>query len=462
MSVQNKIQAGFAIGLAFLLLIGILTWRSARRHLETFSAVEHSYQVRDQFEAILVELLNIQVGERGFYITGNEKFLEHYQPRSATVQIALDKARQLTQDNPEQQRELAALEAMIKAKLGTIDEVIRLRRKGDTNAAYPLIASGQGKQRMDEIRTVIAGMELKEKRLLNQRAAEAQAAAGRTMAIIIFGSLLALGLVGVAGFRVRHDLIRRKKAEDAARELNVTLKERAAQLEVSNQELESFCYSVSHDLRAPLRHVQGYVQMLRRELPSGLSEKGQHYAQTLTRVSLEMGNLVDDLLAFSRMNRTEMTEASIPLDPLVKSVIHNLELVTEGRNIAWKVSPLPEVFGDHSMIKQVFANLLSNAVKYSRERDQAVIEIGVAGEEEGGTIFFVRDNGAGFDMQYAHKLFGVFQRLHAAEEFEGTGIGLANVRRIIARHGGRVWAEGKPNAGATFYFTLKLEKEQTK
>jgi light-regulated signal transduction histidine kinase (bacteriophytochrome) len=226
------------------------------------------------------------------------------------------------------------------------------------------------------------------------------------------------------------------------------------QLAAANQELESFSYSVSHDLRAPLRHVQGYVEMLTRETGGGLSEKAQRYLKTITGAAREMGELIDDLLAFSRMGRTEMREAAVELNPLIDEVRAGLELATRDRTIQWKVAALPRVQGDAAMLRQVFANLLGNAVKYSRRSDPAVIEIGCDGQEEGSTVIYVRDNGAGFDMKYADKLFGVFQRLHRADEFEGTGIGLATVRRIISRHGGRTWAEGSVNAGATFYFTL--------
>jgi light-regulated signal transduction histidine kinase (bacteriophytochrome) len=168
-----------------------------------------------------------------------------------------------------------------------------------------------------------------------------------------------------------------------------------------------------------------------------------------------MGQLIDDLLAFSRMGRTGMRSGPVRLDEMVENTVRDLEMATEGRKINWKIAPLPRVTGDGSMLRQVFANLLENAVKYSRHRDPAEIEVGCVGEEDGRSILFVRDNGAGFDMKYAHKLFGVFQRLHRAEDFEGTGIGLALVSRIVARHGGRTWAEGKVNEGATFYFTLR-------
>ncbi|MEO6995610.1 MAG: PAS domain S-box protein [Lacunisphaera sp.] len=256
-------------------------------------------------------------------------------------------------------------------------------------------------------------------------------------------------------YATARDVTEAKRIETEIHRLNADLHRHAAQLETANKELEAFSYSVSHDLRAPLRHVQGYVDMLAREANHGLSPKGVRFLQTIADSARSMGQLIDDLLSFSRMGRTEMRETTVNLNQLVQEARNALELATAGRDIRWKIAELPDAQGDPAMLRQVWANLLGNAVKYSRKRDLAEIEIGCAGKEEGRIIFFVRDNGAGFDMRYAAKLFGVFQRLHHAEEFEGTGIGLANVRRIITRHGGRTWAEGCPDAGATFYFTLK-------
>ena len=251
------------------------------------------------------------------------------------------------------------------------------------------------------------------------------------------------------------DITKRKQTEEQIVQFNTGLQVQAVELAEANKELESFSYSVSHDLRAPLRHVQGYVEMLKRAADGALSEQAQRYLNTITEASVEMGQLIDDLLAFSRTGRTEMKESCVRLDEVVHDTIRRLEMTTTGGNIVWQTAPLPPVVGDPSLLKQVLTNLIDNALKYSRMRDPVEIEIGCVGEEDGRIILFVRDNGAGFDMKYAHKLFGVFQRLHRAEEFEGTGIGLATVRRIVARHGGRVWAEGAVNQGATFYFTLK-------
>jgi signal transduction histidine kinase len=188
--------------------------------------------------------------------------------------------------------------------------------------------------------------------------------------------------------------------------------------------------------------------------PDNLADKPRRYLQTITDASAEMGRLIDDLLAFSRSSRIELHPGRIDTGQLVQETLQRLDMETRGRNIDWRIPPLPAVEGDPALLRQVFTNLLGNAVKYTRGRDPAQIEIGSADAEGGHATFFVRDNGAGFDPRYAHKLFGVFQRLHRAEEFEGTGIGLAIVHRIVSRHGGRTWAEGRPGEGATFFFTL--------
>ena len=233
----------------------------------------------------------------------------------------------------------------------------------------------------------------------------------------------------------------------------------AKELADVNQELEAFSYSVSHDLRAPLRHIHGYVEMLTRLMAGQLPEKGTRYLQTIGDASMEMGALIDDLLAFSRVSRADILQTSVDLNDLVHDVIRGLEMATAGRKITWQIAPLPRVCGDLALLRQVFVNLIDNAIKYSRTRDVASITIGSSGEEADRAIVFVRDNGVGFEMQYAHKLFGVFQRLHRAEDFEGTGIGLASVRRIIGRHGGRVWADSILDEGATIFLTLAIDRD---
>lgn len=233
------------------------------------------------------------------------------------------------------------------------------------------------------------------------------------------------------------------------------------QLEAANKELEAFSYSVSHDLRAPLRHMTGFVELLGKREMDGLDEKSRHYLKVVSDSAQKMGCLIDDLLSFSRMGRAEMMKQSVDLKRLAQEAIEELsrDLPAE-RAIQWRVGDLPVVTGDRAMLRQVFANLFSNAVKYSRHVETALIEVDArTSQDNNGWTVSVRDNGAGFDMKYVDKLFGLFQRLHAIEEYEGTGVGLANVRRIVARHGGRTWAEGELGRGAAIYFTLPCDKE---
>jgi light-regulated signal transduction histidine kinase (bacteriophytochrome) len=232
------------------------------------------------------------------------------------------------------------------------------------------------------------------------------------------------------------------------------------QLRTANLELEAFSYSVSHDLRAPLRHIDGFVGLLRKQVADKLNDQERRWLNVIANSARQMGMLIDDLLVFSRMSRMDLRRASVASKSLLDEAISGAQNDINGRQINWKIAPLPEVEADAAMLRQVWVNLINNAVKYSRSRNPAEIEVGCDDRAESESIFFVRDNGVGFDMQYAHKLFGVFQRLHRADEFEGTGIGLANVRRIVSRHGGRTWAEGKPDAGATFYFSLPKTKKQ--
>jgi signal transduction histidine kinase len=246
----------------------------------------------------------------------------------------------------------------------------------------------------------------------------------------------------------------RRHREDEIRKLNQELAQRAAELEATNKELESFAYSVSHDLRAPLRHMVGYSELLQRQASSLLDEKSHRYIRTILESAKRMGNLIDDLLAFSRIGRAETKKTAVDLEQLVKEVVAEIGQETKGRDIAWKIGALPVCYGDRSMLGLVVVNLVSNAVKFTRMRRPAEIEIGCVDGNKNEIEVFVRDNGAGFDMQYVNKLFGVFQRLHLPEQFEGTGIGLATVQRVIHRHGGKVRAEGAVDQGATFSFSL--------
>jgi len=237
------------------------------------------------------------------------------------------------------------------------------------------------------------------------------------------------------------------------------VKKRTAELEAANTELEAFTYSVSHDLRAPLRHLDGFSRLLVEQHQAEMSPDAQEYVATIRDSAIQMGMLIDDLLNLAHVGRRQLDVQVTGLNSLVEEVRAELKGSNPDRLIEWKVETLPFVECDPGLMKQVFANLLSNAVKYSRPRKPAVIEVGVT-DRDGARAVFVRDNGVGFSMKYANKLFGVFQRLHRSEDFEGTGVGLATVQRIIHKHGGRVWAEAELNKGAAFYFTLGTAKAE--
>lgn len=262
------------------------------------------------------------------------------------------------------------------------------------------------------------------------------------------------------GIKVRGtlmDITERKQFQEKLETLNAQLEQkvqqRTALLEEANKELEAFSYSVSHDLRAPLRHINGYVDMLNRKYYDKLDEKARHYLDTISGAATKMGTLIDDLLQFSRTGRKEISFTELDLNILVQEVLKELEPVINARKIKWDIQELPKVSGDYTLMKLVWTNLIDNAIKYTRNQPVAKISVGYKTEME-NFVFCISDNGVGFDMKYANKLFGVFQRLHSQSEFEGTGIGLANVQRIIHKHSGRVWAEAEKDRGASFYFSL--------
>lgn len=275
--------------------------------------------------------------------------------------------------------------------------------------------------------------------------------------------LLGAGAIGFVAWRTKRETNEIDRYQGEIQQLNQELEqrviERTAQLDAANKDLESFSYSVSHDLRAPLRAIDGFSLILLEDYAGKLDDEGKRVINVVRDNTQKMGQLIDDILAFSRAGRKALEMVEIDMQELATSVFDELKPGTAGRTIQLDITALPACRGDRAMLRQVWLNLLSNAIKFTRARESALIEIGSNATDK-ENIFHVKDNGAGFDMQYSHKLFGVFQRLHTPEEFEGTGVGLAIVKRIIDKHGGRVWAEGKVGEGATFYFALPKPGQQ--
>jgi PAS domain S-box-containing protein len=298
--------------------------------------------------------------------------------------------------------------------------------------------------------------ELKEKEYVRYENLPLETSDGRRIEVEFVSNVYSVNGTKVIQCNVR-DVTARRQAEEALRQLNASLEqrviERTIQLEAANKDLEAFSYSVSHDLRAPLRAISGFSRIVLEDHAATLDPEGSRYLHMVDKSARQMGQLIDDLLTFSRTGRQPLTVQTVNTTDVVNACLADLKDMQENRHVTISVGDLPDCEADASLLKQVWLNLLGNALKYTRKRDPAVITIG--SRREGGTDgFFVEDNGAGFDMKYADKLFGVFQRLHLTDDYEGTGVGLALVQRIVQRHGGRVWAEAKLNLGATFHFTL--------
>jgi signal transduction histidine kinase len=409
---------------------------------------------------------------------------------------ALSRLRTLTSDNPEQQKLLDELVPLLTAHIDSLDQAMR---RAEATGASSLPNSANPLRYAPALRRIwelFERLESNERILLEQRSVAFQKNASQTRMVIFAAGLVTLSICLIGGYLIQREILlrasieaglrhaqdllggeyeyqrsefghtmedlhaqirARQQAEDEIRSLNAELEkrveQRTAELQETNHELEAFSYSVSHDLRAPLRHMDGYSRILQQEFGPQLPEQAQHYLERVRGAATHMSALVEDLLQLSRIGRQEPQRRMVSANELLEEA--RAEVLPEAgeRAIHWEVAALPQLEADPMLLRQVFSNLLSNAIKFTRPAPRAVIEIG-SREEEGEIIIFIRDNGAGFDPRFADKLFGVFQRLHRQDEFEGTGIGLATVQRIVHKHGGRVWAESQVGQGATFYFSL--------
>ena len=458
----RKLQvAGLLCGLGIFLLIQWVAYLASQGLVEASEAVAESQRVLLGLEEVVTGLQDGQRGQRGYVITGDERYLDIFHRAVERVPREIEDLRQLTAGDPLRQQQLRELEQLVAQALAEFQVIIDARKSHGFPAAQQLVLAGEGKKPMDALRRLVTQMQDQVRTSLDEKERAAKAAAARVPMVMLGGTAVSFSLLLTVFYLLNQEIARRRLAQEKIDSLNAELEERLRELagtnkelEATNKELEAFTYSVSHDLRAPLRHVDGFSRILVEEFGPQLDPTARRYLERMQKGVRTMAQLVDDLLQLARIGRQEVRRQVTGLGPLVEEVLADLE--TESRRIEWRVAPLPFADCDPALMKQVFANLLSNAVKYTRPRSPAVIEVGAL-TQNGRPVLYVRDNGVGFSMKYADKLFGVFQRLHRTEDFEGTGVGLATVQRIVHKHGGEVWAEAELDKGATFYFTFGAE-----
>ena len=450
-SIERRVLAMFGLVFSGIVVISAISYRNTAILIENSRLDTRSHELVQLLGSVGEALGAAESGHRRYLVTGDESYLTSYRAVVEQMPEYLRYLRGLTNEEAEQQARVETLERLIAGQLGAEAGAITRREQHGYEGVRHLALSGAAKNELEAIHRLMTEVDSAERRALLWRVAQSAGSTRNTIALLGLGALLQLVLLASVYFLIHHDITQRRRVA-------AELQSRGELLQAANKELEAFSYSVSHDLRAPLRHIDGYAALLSKAAGEALNDKSRRYLQTISDSAKQMGQLIDDLLVFSRMGRQEMLRTTVNLDQLVKTVLHDLRLDLQGRTISWTMHPLPNVLGDPAMLRQVFLNLISNALKFTATRPEAKIEIGVVTRKSGEAEVFVRDNGVGFDMQYVNKLFGVFQRLHRNDEFEGTGIGLANVRRIIHRHGGQTWAEGTPDQGATFYFSLPLAR----
>lgn len=480
-------RAGITLGVALTCLGFFGSWHSMRQEAADDDWVAHTQTVRTAIEATLASCAEVEAGARTYAATGDETFLASSQVGEQAVADDLHRLRSLTADNPAQQPRLERLGQEIDARIGSAQRTIEERQRTGRVPAHALLLEGE--RRMSVVRATIHEMQNEETRLLEQRQSNASNTRKRTEIVTLVSALAGVTLLLLAGVITNREINRSTRLRGQIQALNSDLEgrvekrtrelrqseerlrlsieeirklneelerrvhERTAELEAANKELEAFTYSVSHDLRAPLRHIGGFSKLLTEDFSGSLPPEAQHHLQRIEEGTRRMGQLVDDLLNLARVGRRQLSLQVTGLNSLVDEVMESLKPDVGDRQVEWKVGKLPFVECDPALLKQALQNLLANALKFTRTRSPTVIEIDQR-EENGTPVIYVRDNGVGFSMKYADKLFGVFQRLHRQEDFEGTGVGLATVQRIIQKHGGRIWAEAELDKGATFSFTL--------
>ena len=441
----KKIWGGFALAFSAIIIISIVSFNNSLRYIGATEKIELKHKTLTEIEVIVSDIKDIALGTSGFVITGNDFFIAQYPTSAENVRSRLNSLRLLAGEDIFIRNYLDTLQILLEQRLKLDEQLITSGKENDGQA---LIISGNGEAIMDSIRSVIKKVENYEQAELKNLYQEKEF--NFKSNIITFSTLIlvVLTIISILYFLIKKELFVRQKAEEETRQLNV-------KLEAVNKELESFTYTVSHDLRAPVRHINGFLDILHKNISEKLDKENLRYFNLIKESTKDMGNLIDDLLTFSRTAKAELNKTKLNLNEAVHQVIQNIQHGLEGKNVEWITDELPEVYGDYTLIKVVLVNLISNAVKFTSKTANPVVTIG-SQKYDKIHVIFIKDNGVGFNMNYYSKLFGVFQRLHDTGDFPGTGIGLATVKKIIEKHNGKVWAKSKEGEGATFFFSLPL------
>lgn len=441
----------FLITIVGVVALGIVNFRANRSYFESTEWVEHTSDVIVQSTKLLSTLQDM--GVRGYITTGDSSLLEPYNNAASTFMLRFDSLQAQTRDNKAQLNRIYALKNLAIERAFISKKYIDLF---DSNKIDPPAIKAFGKEskaNMDKIRSSIADIVSEEQQLLNLRkkANEQSRHNFNTSVALIFSEIALLLIVTFISFVLY--LYRRNKYEEKILKLNTELAGKVTELNNANKELESFSYSVSHDLRAPLRIIDGFAKIMAEEYKDNLGNEANRFINAIRANAKQMGQLIDDLLNFSRLNRLGLSIHNTDMHKLVDEVINSFTLLNLTGKVSFNIGNIAHAQCDESLMRQVWTNLISNALKYSRNEEKPVITISST-ITDAEIIYSIIDNGVGFDMEFADKLFMVFQRLHRVSEYEGTGVGLALVNRIINRHSGRVWAQSEPGKGAAFYFSL--------
>jgi len=424
-----------------------------RRYQSAIKNVMHTQQSLETMYALLNSVQAAETGQRGYLLTGRPDYLAPFIQGKARVPVVYEKLRNLVEDSPAQRQSLERIHALEERKIAELQRTIDLKMSRRSAVALEELNTDKGKTLMDQIRDELDRMESRERIVLQERNVRLEIEKRRREALIGVGTAVSVFLLLWMMYLLRQEISRRQKSQERLEDTRLQLERHTTELSASNKELEAFCYSVSHDLRAPLRGIEGFSRVVIERYKDVLDAEGIGYLERVRTGVKRMGQLIDDLLRLSRITRAEIRKQPIDLTEIAVSVAEELNKAQPGANIEWKIAPALPVTGDPVLLRTVLENLMGNAWKFTSKKESAHVEVGQQPIADGGA-YFVRDDGAGFDMAYQNKLFSAFQRLHSPGEFPGTGIGLATVQRVIHRHGGRVWAEGAVEQGATFYFTL--------